>query len=280
MAMESMTEALDLPASERASASFALLEPKITASNSKKERKVMDKGIEKCGTYLSDKITSCSIPGDGQLHSKSKHVSKIRGKRATMTVAGETSSCENPDSIKFFRVTDSRKSCHEAVMRENKEMSTSMINNPGKCAKSNDNSYRCFDCGDAFNAKNDLIQHLKIHFGSGNFDIDANLTIGKDLALKTLVSGGETNTSHQPTSSKSLDKLICNRKGMRQNVNGLFKANFGGTRKEKNVREVRKSFTVDGRSCTDSSHSAKKPYSSNECEQSNLVLHLQTHAEE
>ncbi|XP_046405035.1 zinc finger protein 37-like [Ischnura elegans] len=285
MAMDSMTKAVDLPASERASASFALLEPKNTASNLKKERKVMGKDIEKCGAHLSDKITSCSIPDDGQLHSKSKHVSKIIGNRATMTLAGETSSCDNPNSIKFFRVTDSRKTSNEAVMRENKEMSTSMIKNPGKRAISNDNSNRCFDCGDAFNAENDLIKHLKIHFGSSNVDIHANLTIGNDLALKTLGSGGETNCSHRPTSSKSLNKLICKRKGMRQNGNGLFKANFGGTREKKKVREVRKSFTVDGTSCTDSSHSAKKPYSCNECEQSFsnkhcLVRHVRTHTKE
>ncbi|XP_046405109.1 zinc finger protein 436-like [Ischnura elegans] len=286
MAMESMTEAVDLPASERASALFALLEPKITASNSKKERKVMDKDIEKCGTLLADKITSCSIPGDGQLHSKSKQVFKIRGNRATLTVAGETSSCENPDSIKFFRVTDSRKSCHEAVMRENKEMSTSMINNPGKRAKSNDNSYPCSHCGDAFNAKNDLIKHLKIHFGSGNFDIDANLTFGKDLTLKTLVSGGETNNSHRPTSSKSLNKLICNRQGMRQNVNGLFKANFGGTREEKNVRKCEKSFSQKSVLVRHiRTHTKETPYSCGECEKSfsrksHLVQHIRTHTKE
>ncbi|XP_046405095.1 uncharacterized protein LOC124170418 [Ischnura elegans] len=284
MAMESMTEAVDHPTSERASALFTLLEQKTRASNSRKGRKVMDEDIESCGTLVADKITSCSIPGDGQFHSKSRHVSKIRGNRETMTVAGQTNGCDNRDTIEFFRVTDSRKSGHEAAMRENKEMSTSMIKNPRKLAKSKDNSYRCFNCGDAFNAKNDLIEHLKIHFGSGILDIDANLTIRKDLALKPLVSRGETNSSYQSTSSKSLNKLICKRQGMRQNGNGVFKANFGGTR-EKNVREVRKSFTADGASCRDSPHSAKKHYSCNECEQpfSNKSCHIRNnciHAKE
>ncbi|XP_046405052.1 zinc finger protein 35-like [Ischnura elegans] len=283
MTMESMTEALDIPASERASALLALLEPKIRASNSRKVKKVMDKDIEKCGTLLADKITSCSIPDDGQFHSKSRRVSE-RGDRATMTVPGETSGCDNPDTIKVFRVTDSGKSGPEAVVRDNIEISTSVIKNPGKRAKSKDKSYHCINCGDVFNAKHDLTEHLKIHFGSGSLDIDANLKIRKHLALKTLFSRGESNSSYQPTSSESLNKPLCKRQGVRQKGNGLLKENFGETREKKKLREVRKSFFVDGKSCTDGPHK-KTPYSCSECEKSflrksHLVHHIRTHTKE
>ncbi|XP_046408753.1 zinc finger protein 418-like [Ischnura elegans] len=282
MAMESMTEALDLPAPERATGFFALLEPKTRASHSRKAWKVTDKDIEVCGSLLADKITLCSIPGDGQFHSKSRHVSKIRGDRATTTVAGRTGGCDNPDSTKVFRVTDSGKNDTKAVVRENKEISTSMIKHPGKRARSKDNCYHCFNCGDAFNAKYDLIEHLKIHCGYGSLDIDANMSIGKHLALKTLVSRGETDSSYQPTSSKSLNKPLCKRQGVIQKGNGVIKENFGGTTEKKNVREVRRSSIADGKSCTDSPRTTKKPYSCGECEKSfsrkgHLINHIRTH---
>ncbi|XP_046407460.1 zinc finger protein 3-like [Ischnura elegans] len=49
-----------------------------------------------------------------------------------------------------------------------------------------------------------------------------------------------------------------------------------------NVRELRRSFIVDGKSCTGSPHIAKKPYSCGECDNSfsrkdSLIRHTRTH---
>ncbi|XP_046408702.1 zinc finger protein 182-like isoform X1 [Ischnura elegans] len=282
MAMESMMDAVESPGPETASALFAVLEPKTRASNSRRGKKVMDKDNDVCCSLLADKITLCSIPDDGQFHSKSRRVSKIRGDRAATTIVGEINGCDNPDITKDFRVTDSGKSGPKAVVRENKEIRNSRIKNPGKLASSTKKSYHCFNCRDAFNVKYDLIKHLEIHFSSGNLDIDSNLSIGKDSSLKTFVSRREDNSSCQPLSSKSLNQLMRKRQGVRQKGNRLLKDNFGGRRENKNVREMRKSFIVDRKSCTVSTPTAKKSYSCSECEKvfsekSILVRHIRTH---
>ncbi|XP_046408712.1 zinc finger protein 37-like [Ischnura elegans] len=282
MAMESVTEAVESPGPERASALFAVLEPKIRASNSRKGKKVMDKDVKQCDTLPADKITSCSIPNDGRLHSKYRYASKIKGDRATMTIDGKRSGCDNADTTKFLRSTDNGKNDPKGVTRENKVKSISMSKNTEKGASSTKKSYHCFNCRDAFNVKYDLIKHLEIHFNSGNLDIDSKLSTGKDSSLKTPVSRRENNSSCQPLSSKSLNQLMCKRQGVRQKGNRLLKDNFGGRRENKNVREVRKSFIVDRKSCTVSTHTAKKSYSCSECEKvfsekSILVRHIQTH---
>ncbi|XP_046405057.1 uncharacterized protein LOC124170379 [Ischnura elegans] len=168
-AMEFMTEDVESPAPERASALFSVLEPKMRASHSRKRKDVMDKDTNKCDNLLADQITSCSIPNDGRLHSKSRYVYKIGGNRATTTNAEKRGGCDNADTTKFSRSTDNGKNDPEAIIRENKVKSTYMINNPGNCASSTKNSYHCFICRDVFNAKHDLINHLKIHFGSANY---------------------------------------------------------------------------------------------------------------
>ncbi|XP_046407940.1 uncharacterized protein LOC124172538 [Ischnura elegans] len=285
MAMEFMTEAEESPAPQRASALFAVLEPKIRASHSKKGKKVMDKDTKKCDTLLADKITVCSNPIDGRLHSKSRHASKIRGDRATMTIAEKRGGCDNAETIKFFRSTENGKNAPKTAVRENKVKSTCMIKNPGKRASSREKSYHCFNCRDAFNAKSDLIKHLEIHFGSGFLVIDSNLSIGKDSSHKTVVSIRETNTSCQPISSKSLNHLMCKSQGVRRKENGLLKVNFGGSRENKNVYEERRSFIVDGKSSTVVPHTAKTSYSCSECENSfsekgSLVRHIRTHTKE
>ncbi|XP_046408768.1 zinc finger protein 62-like [Ischnura elegans] len=285
MAMEFMTEAEESPAPEKASALFAAPEPKIRASHSRKGKEVMDKDVEKCDTMLADKIMLCSIPNDERLHSKSRYASKIRGDKATKTIAGKRGGCDNAGSVTFFRRTENEKNGPEEVLLENKDRSTFMFKNPRKLASSTKKSYHCFNCRDAFHTKYDLIKHLEIHFGSGNLDNDSNLSIGKDASLKTFVSRRETKTSCLPIFSKSLNQLTCKRQGVRQKGNGLLKDNLGGTRKKKNVREMRRSFLEDEKSCTCSPDTAKKPYACSECDESftqrsNLVCHIRTHTKE
>ncbi|XP_046407747.1 zinc finger protein 271-like [Ischnura elegans] len=268
MAMECITEVVESQASERASALFAVIEPKIRASHSRKGKKVIDKDIKNCDTLLADKITLCSNPNDGRLHSKSEYASKIREDRGEVTIAGKRGCCNNAETIKFFRSTENGKNGTKAAVRENKVKSTCMIKNPGKCASSTKKSYHCFNCRAEFNAKHDLIKHLEIHFGSGNLDIDSNLSIGKDSSLKTFRSRGETNTSCQPISSESLNHLMSKSQGVRKKGNGLLEDNFGGTRENKNVGEVGRSFIVDGKACTVVPLTAKTSYSSSKCEKS------------
>ncbi|XP_046407819.1 uncharacterized protein LOC124172423 [Ischnura elegans] len=249
MAMESMTEAVESPAPERASALFSVLEPKIRASHSKKGKEVMDTDIDKC-----DKRTSFSIPNDGRLHSKSINAYKVGGDRETTTISQKRGGCDNADTIKFFRSTENGNNGPATVMSENKVKCTCMIKSSWNCASSTKKSYHCFICRDVFNAKNDLIKHLKIHFRCGNLDIDSSLYVGKDLSLETVVSSRETNVSFQPLSCKSLNQLMCKSQGVRQKGNRLLKEKFGGTRENKNVREVG-SLIVDGKSLSYSTHS-------------------------
>ncbi|XP_046407939.1 zinc finger protein 37 homolog [Ischnura elegans] len=285
MSMESMTEADESPPPERASALFAVLEAKSRGSHSKKGKKVMDQDIRKCDTLLADEITSCSIRNNGRLHSKSRYACKSRGDRSTMTTAAKRSGCDKADTIKFFRSTRTGKNGSEGVVRENKVKSTCTIKSPGKRASSTKKSFHCFNCRDSFDAKHDLIKHLKIHFSSGNLDIDSNLSIGKDMSPKAFVSTGGTNSYHQPISSKSLNKLMCKSQRVRQIGNGLLKDNFEGTRENKNTWEVKRSFIADGKLCTVSPRTAKKSYFCRECEKSfshkgNFVCHMRIHTKE
>ncbi|XP_046407550.1 zinc finger protein 271-like [Ischnura elegans] len=263
-------------------ASLSLLQQKTRLSHSEKGREVMNEDIEKCGALLADKVTSCSISDDGQFHLKPRDASEISGDRTTTTIVGETGGCDIPDTVKSFRIAENGNGGPMAVTRESKERSTLVIKNPGKRTRSKDNLYHCFNCGDVFNGKNDLMEHLKTHVGAGNLDVDANLSIGKDLSLTTLVSRKETIGSFQPTSSKSLNQQNCERQGVRQKGNGLVKEISGGKREKNNVRQLRRTFIADGKSCTDSPHTERKPYSCSECEKSfsqksNLVRHIRAH---
>ncbi|XP_046407855.1 zinc finger protein 558-like [Ischnura elegans] len=285
MAMESMAEDVESPAPERASALFAVLEPKISASHSRKRKDVMDKDINECDNLLADQITLCLNPNDGRLHSKSRYAYEIGGDRATTTIAEKRGGCDNADTIQLFKSTENGKNGPEVIIREIKVKSTCTIKNPGNCASSTKKSYHCFICRDVFNAKYDLINHLKIHFGSGKLDIDSNLSVEKDLSHKTVVSSRENSGFCLPFSSKSLNQLMCKSQEVGQKRNRLLKEKFGGTRENKNVREVRKSFHVDGKPCTVIPHTAKKSYFCSECEKSfsrksTLVSHIRTHAKE
>ncbi|XP_046408782.1 zinc finger protein Xfin-like [Ischnura elegans] len=285
MAMKTMMEGVESTAPERASALFAVLEPKIRASHSRKGKKVMDKDVKKSDTLLGDKMRSCSIRNVGRLHLESRYACKIRGDRAKMTIDEKRGGCDNAETIKFFRSTENGKNGPEVVIQENKVKSTCMIKNPGKRASSREKSYHCFKCRDAFDAKSDLIKHLEIHFGSGNFDIDSNLSVRKYSSLITFVSRRETNMSCQLIPSKSLNQLMGKSQGARQKGNGLLKDNFGESRENDNFREVRESCISNINSCAVRPRAAKTSYSCNECEKSftvksNLVRHIRNHTKE
>ncbi|XP_046407558.1 zinc finger protein 184-like [Ischnura elegans] len=111
------------------------------------------------------------------------------------------------------------------------------------------------------------------------------LSIGKDVPLKSLAPKKETVSSSQPTSSKSLNQLLCKRQVMGQKGNRILKENLGGTRQKKNVRQARTRFILDGKSCTGSRNIAKKSYSCHGYEKSfsqksDLVRHIRTHTKE
>ncbi|XP_046407359.1 uncharacterized protein LOC124172006 isoform X2 [Ischnura elegans] len=90
---------------------------------------------------------------------------------------------------------------------------------------------------------------------------EETLSIGKDMPLKSLASKRETVSSSQPTSSKSLNHLLCKRQVVGQKGNKILKENFGGTRQKRNVSQARTRFIIDGKSCTGSRNIAKKSYS-------------------
>ncbi|XP_046407864.1 zinc finger protein 84-like [Ischnura elegans] len=126
---------------------------------------------------------------------------------------------------------------------------------------------------------------IESHSKKGKKVKKENLSIGKDLSLKILVSRRETVRSFQPSSSNSLNQLIFKRHGARQKGNELLKENFEETREKRNVRQARTSFIIDGKSCTGNHHTAMKPYSCKGCEKSfsqksNLFDHIRTHTKE
>ncbi|XP_046407944.1 gastrula zinc finger protein XlCGF57.1-like [Ischnura elegans] len=111
------------------------------------------------------------------------------------------------------------------------------------------------------------------------------LSIGKDMPLKSLASKRETVSSSQPTSSKSLNHLLCKRQVVGQKGNKILKENLGGTRQKRNVRQARTRFMLDGKSCTGSRNIAKKSYSCHGYDKSfsqkgDLVRHIRTNTKE
>ncbi|XP_046408595.1 uncharacterized protein LOC124173132 [Ischnura elegans] len=215
-------------------------------------RNLMDKDLEKCGASETDEISSL-IQDDRQFNSKDIESLKNSRGEATMAVYGEKIGCDAPNSthnLRCIRISGNDRSGCETIMGGNEEILNRFIKNPGNSCSSNEDSYNCFNCGDVFNNKKELIKHMKIHFVARNFDAAAESSI-VDVSLEAHPSSGHS-SSCEPIISKALSGLNRKRLEPMPKENVLIKETSGGKGDEKNRRRLTRSFTVGEKSTTQS----------------------------
>ncbi|XP_046407467.1 zinc finger protein 62 homolog [Ischnura elegans] len=212
-------------------------------------RNLMDKDSEKCGALDTDEITCYSIHDDRQCNTKDIESLKRSAGGAAMTVSGERGDCDaqkTMDSLKLIRIRRNDKSGRETVKGNNEEILNCLIANTCNSNTSNENSYDCFNCRDRFSDKNELIEHMKIHVVSRNFDAVAESSVA-DISLKP-VSSSDNGSSCIATTSRASGGRKTKRQGPRQKGNVSIRETVVEKGDVKSVRRVTRSLTADEKS--------------------------------
>ncbi|XP_046407595.1 zinc finger protein 271-like isoform X1 [Ischnura elegans] len=243
------------------------IDSKVGTSHFGIERNLMDEDLEICGALDTDKKTNSSIPDDRQCNTK--YIESLGSKEggATMTFVGDRGGRDASNTTHNLRsiiIRGNDTSGCEIVMGDNEEINNCLIKNPENSCKSNESSYHCFNCGDVFNNKNDLIKHMKIHLNGANLDAEEKSSVGGDVSSKNILLSGSSYSSCEPTTSKTLNGLPRDRLGLRKKGNPPLKETTGRKVDEKKMRRVTRSFTVEEKS-TSQSLSSKSSCIKNLC---------------
>ncbi|XP_046407567.1 zinc finger protein 271-like isoform X1 [Ischnura elegans] len=234
------------------------IDSKVGASQFGIERNLIDEDLEICGTLDTNKKTNSSIPDYRQCNTKYIESLRSKGGGATLTFVGDRGGRDASNTTHNLRsiiIRGNDTSGCEIVMGDNEEINNCLIKNPENSCKSNESSYHCFNCGDVFNNKNDLIKHMKIHLNGDNLDAEEKSSVGGDVSLKNLQSSGSSYSSCEPTTSKTLNRGPRDRLGLRKKGNRPLKETTGRKGDEKKMRRVRRSITVEEKSTLQSSSS-------------------------
>ncbi|XP_046407655.1 zinc finger protein 3 homolog isoform X1 [Ischnura elegans] len=291
MGMESMTEAVELLATERASAFFALLEPKVEASYSRKGKENLSirkdlslKPLVSRRDTVSS-FQSTSSRSLNQLIFKRQGV-RQKGNGLLKINFGETREKRNVRKARTSFLVDG-KSCTGSHHTETKPYSCS------ECEKSfsqwstlachiwahtKEKPYPCKECGKSFSQKGSLVYHIRTHTKEKPYSCNE---CEKSFFLRgNLVAHIRTHTKEKPYSCNECDKSFS--------VKGNLVAHILTHTKEKpfHCNECgkpfsRKSNLVRHNRC----HTKEKPFPCNECKKSfsvksSLVRHIRTHMKE
>ncbi|XP_046408254.1 zinc finger protein 271-like [Ischnura elegans] len=119
---------------------------------------------------------------------------KTVGDITTVSDVGSRGGCDAPNipnELRLVTIIKKERSGSETVVGQEEETSNCVIKNSGNGFGSDANSYYCFLCRDGFDTKNELINHIEIHFGVSSVEIDAESSMGRDESVETPVSSGE-----------------------------------------------------------------------------------------
>ncbi|XP_046408153.1 gastrula zinc finger protein XlCGF57.1-like [Ischnura elegans] len=214
----------------------------VTSHVGKGRNDVVEEDLEEGSAPHADNILSNLIPDDGPSYMKHIPASKNSENGATMNVVGGRGDALNiTDSLRLIRISENRRSGIEAIREDQEDISNCQIKNPSSSYKSNEKLYHCFNCKCGFNAKNDLIKHMEIHFGDSNLYLNDESSMGKDESLTVPASSKDSNKSCESSTSETLKESKRKRQGPMQKVKTPVLKISGGMKEKETVGRVRSS---------------------------------------
>ncbi|XP_046408198.1 histone-lysine N-methyltransferase PRDM9-like [Ischnura elegans] len=117
---------------------------------------------------------SCSKLRNGNGNAESNDTFKSGGNVPMSKNDGGRGSIAAPTvTARDYRINVKGINDSEVVKKGKKEICNGTLRNTNNGCGSSKEVFHCYECGDVFDRKNDLIEHLKIHFGDYSLDFEA-----------------------------------------------------------------------------------------------------------
>ncbi|XP_046408144.1 histone-lysine N-methyltransferase PRDM9-like isoform X1 [Ischnura elegans] len=142
----------------------------------KKESKLCQGNLETYGDFNGEEEMSCSILTNANGNAESNHTFKSGG---TLPMNKNYEGGDNIGAptvtarLRDYRINVKGINDSEGVKKGKQEICNGALRNTNNGCGSSKEVFHCYECGELFDQKNDLMEHLKIHFGDYSLDFEA-----------------------------------------------------------------------------------------------------------